>query len=93
VRLFKSDEIIPFRKKTPPGPKEKLSWLKKTVSSPFFYIAIFSLLLSFVISFFPARPLPLPRVGEIAAKDITSPLELTIEDVQATEKEEVRLKV
>ena len=86
LRLFKSDEIIPFRKKTPPGPKEKLSWLKKTVSSPFFYIAIFSLLLSFVISFFPARPLPLPRVGEIAAKDITSPLELTIEDVQATEK-------
>jgi len=36
LRLFKSDEIIPFRKKTPPGPKEKLSWLKKTVSSPFF---------------------------------------------------------
>ena len=86
LRLFKADEIIPFRKKTQPSPKGKFNWLKNIISSPFFYIAIFSVLLSFVISFFPARPLPLPRVGEIATKDIVSPIEITVEDVQATEK-------
>ncbi|MDD8021045.1 MAG: HDIG domain-containing protein [Acidobacteriota bacterium] len=86
LRLFKNDEIIPFRKKAPPDSKENLSWIKKVVSSPFFYITIFSLLLSFVISFFPARPLPQIKVGEIATKDITSPVEITVEDIQATEK-------
>jgi len=86
LRLFKADEIIPFRKKTQPSPKGKFNWIKNIISSPFFYIAIFSVLLSFVISFFPARPLPLPRVGEIATKDIVSPIEITVEDVQATEK-------
>jgi putative nucleotidyltransferase with HDIG domain len=69
-----------------PSSKEKYSWIKKIISSPFFYIIIFSLLLSFVISFFPARPLPLIKLGEIATKDIISPIEITVEDVQATEK-------
>jgi membrane-associated HD superfamily phosphohydrolase len=33
------------------------------------------------------------KVGEIASKDIVSPIEITVEDVQATEKEKAWLKI
>lgn len=86
LRLFKSDEIFPLRKKPESGRPEERTWIKKVISNPFFYIIFFSAIISFFISFFPTRPLPVIRVGEIASKDIISPIEITVEDTQATEK-------
>jgi hypothetical protein len=86
LRLFKSDEIFPLKKKPGSGRQEERLWVKKIIFNPFLYITIFSVIIAFVISFFPARPLPVIRVGEIAPKDIVSPIEITVEDAQATEK-------
>ncbi|MCX8161128.1 MAG: HDIG domain-containing protein [Candidatus Saccharicenans sp.] len=85
-RLFKSEEIFPPRKKKEAGVQEKVAWQKKIILSPIFYIIIFAAIISFFISYFPARPLPSIQPGEIASKDIISPLEITVEDSQATER-------
>lgn len=85
-RLFKSNEIFPLRKKPAPGQTAEISWLKKIIQNQFFYISIFSLLIAFFISYFPARPLPMIKLGEIAAKDIISPIDITVEDTAATER-------
>jgi len=83
LSLFKNNEIFPLKsKKKPPA----VPFLRNLFSSPIFYLVIFSVFISFSISFFPARPLPMIRVGEIATKDIISPLEITVEDSEATEK-------
>jgi hypothetical protein len=86
LRLFKSDEIFPSKSKPGQERQEEKSRLKIIITSPILYIIIFSAIIAFVISFFPARTLPIIRVGEIAPKDIVSPLEITVEDTQATEK-------
>ncbi len=83
LSLFKNSEIFPPRGKKK---QEKISFFKSIFSSPVFYIILFSAIISFSISFFPARPLPMIRVGEIATKDIVSPVEVTVEDAEATEK-------
>lgn len=85
-RLFKSEEIFPPRKKKEAGPQEKVAWHKKIIQSPIFYIIVFAAIISFFISYFPARPLPSIKPGEIASKDIISPLEITVEDSQATDR-------
>lgn len=83
LSLFKSSEIFPPRgkKKTQATPL-----LRKIFSNPFFYLVLFAVFISFSISFFPARPLPMIKVGEVATKDIVSPVEVTVEDTEATEK-------
>lgn len=85
-RLFKSDEISPQRKKNEVSPGEKIPWYRTVIQSPFFYIITFALIISFFISYFPARPLPSIKPGEIAGKDIISPVNITVEDSQATER-------
>lgn len=92
LRLFKSDEIFPLRKKPEAGQLPEKPALKRILTNPLVYIILFSALISFFISFFPTRPLPLIRVGEIAAKDIVSPIEITIEDTQATEKRKAQME-
>jgi len=86
LRLFKSDEIFPSKPKPGQDRQEERSRLKTIVTSPVLYIIIFSAIIAFFISFFPARTLPVIKAGEIAPKDIISPLEITVEDTQATEK-------
>ncbi|MCR4396367.1 MAG: hypothetical protein NUW07_06500, partial [Candidatus Saccharicenans sp.] len=85
-RLFKSDEIFPLRKKKESGQQEKISWFQQLLHSPYLYIVVFAAIIAFFISYFPARPLPSIKLGEIAAKDLISPLEITVEDSQATER-------
>jgi putative nucleotidyltransferase with HDIG domain len=86
LRLFKSDEIFPLRRKAEGKAQEKSSLLRKLFQNPVLYIFLFAAIIAFFISYFPARPLPQIRVGEIATKDIVSPVEITIEDVEATER-------
>jgi len=83
LSLFKNSEIFPPKGRPK---KEALSFLGSVLNNPIFYIILFALIISFSISFFPARPLPMIKVGEIATKDIVSPLEITVEDTEATEK-------
>jgi putative nucleotidyltransferase with HDIG domain len=86
LRLFKSDEILPLQKKMEKSEQKKKIQVGRIINSPVFYLILFSAIISFLISFFPTRPLPLIQVGEIATKDLVSPIELTVEDAQATEK-------
>ncbi|MBC7363173.1 MAG: HDIG domain-containing protein [Candidatus Aminicenantes bacterium] len=83
LSLFKGSNILPPKNRQK---KETASILGLVFSNPIFYIVLFSAIISFSLSFFPARPLPMIKVGEIATKDIISPLEITVEDVEATEK-------
>ncbi len=83
LSLFKNSEIFPPKGRPK---KEALSFLGSVLNNPIFYIILFALIISFSLSFFPARPLPMIKVGEIATKDIVSPLEITVEDTEATEK-------
>jgi hypothetical protein len=84
-RLFKGNTIFPRQKKPEAGAQGNKSWLKKLVQNPFFYVIIFAAVIAFFISYFPARPLPAIKLGDIATKDIISPVEITVEDIQATE--------
>ena len=89
IRLFKSSEPLPNKKKTPPSaaPKEKkpTQWLKLT-QSPFVYLFLFVLILAYFTSYLPSKSLPSPEAGEIASSDIIAPANLTIEDRETTEK-------
>lgn len=66
--------------------KEELNFWKKLGRNPFLYIIIFVCLLSYLISYLPSKSLSIPKEDEIATSDITAPLDLTIEDIDSTEK-------
>ncbi len=89
-RLFKSDEILPWRKKLENGKPEKVPFLKRILQHPLLYIIFFAAVIAFLTSYFPARPLPAIKVGEIATRDIISPITITIEDRQGTDERRER---
>jgi hypothetical protein len=65
--------------------KEQAIW-KQLFQSPFFFLFIFVLILAYFLSYVPSKSLPKLKEGEIASSDITSPLDLTIEDTETTAK-------
>ena len=92
IRLFRSSEPLPNKKKTPPSaaPKEKkpTQW-QKLAQSPFVYIFLFVLILAYFISYLPSKSLSSLNEGEIASSDIVAPANLTIEDTETTEKRKI----
>jgi cyclic-di-AMP phosphodiesterase PgpH len=69
-----------------PARKEKKSVWQILLQSPFFYLVVFVSALSFLLAYEPPRSLPKLEVGEIASTDLISPLDLSIEDTETTEK-------
>ncbi|MFZ2054156.1 MAG: HDIG domain-containing metalloprotein [Candidatus Aminicenantales bacterium] len=59
---------------------------RRIIRHPFFYLIIFVFVLAYFLSYVPSRSLPLIEEGEIAAADIVSPVDLTIEDTETTAK-------
>jgi hypothetical protein len=87
LKLFKGP--APRQKKNnvpqPLKKKEQAIW-KQLFQSPFFFLFIFVLILAYFLSYVPSKSLPKLKEGEIASSDITSPLDLTIEDTETTAK-------
>lgn len=64
----------------------KFEQIKKLITSPFFLLIIYTLIISYFISYVPSKSLPRLEVGQIALQDIMSPFTITIEDKETTEK-------
>ncbi len=67
-----------------PARKEKGHFWRRFFQSPFFFLAVFVLVLSYLLSYVPPRTLPKIEEGEIASTDIISPIDLSIEDAETT---------
>ncbi len=88
-KFFKSKEPqTPKQKKNAHLPEEgkKPKFWKKLIQSPFVYLFVFVLILSYFIAYLPSRSLPTDLLeGEIADSDIIAPEDLAIEDTETTE--------
>ena len=89
LNLFKNSEKHPKNGKhnsTPPEPTEQISTWKKVLHSPFLYLFITVFILASFLAYLPSTSLPIPNEGDIASSDIIAQVNLTIEDVETTEK-------
>jgi hypothetical protein len=85
LKLFKQPSSRPPKNGAAPEvEEEKPSFWRSLVQNPFFLMVAFVLILSYLISYTPARTLTRLDVGEIAPADIVSPLDLTVEDTETT---------
>lgn len=66
--------------------EEKTFSLKKIILSPFFFLIVYALIISYFISYVPSKSLPELEVGQIAPQDIMAPFDITIEDKETTEQ-------
>jgi membrane-associated HD superfamily phosphohydrolase len=90
LKLFKSDDASVPRTQNhaaPPGKNNKVRIGKNILSNPFIFLIVFVAVLSYFIAYLPSKSLPENLIeGEIATSDIAAPMDLTIEDVETTEK-------
>jgi len=90
LKLFKSEDASVSRTQNnsaPKGTKKKVSIWKNIISNPFVFLIVFVAILSYFIAYLPSKSLPENLTeGEIATLDIVAPMDLTIEDVETTEK-------
>lgn len=71
---------------TSPNNEEKPLRLKTLFLSPFFFLIVYALIISYFISYVPSKSLPELDVGQIAPQDIMAPFDITIEDKETTEQ-------
>jgi len=87
IKLFKGSEIQPPR---PPDDAEeddkKLGPLEKTVRGPWLFMLATVVVIALFLSYLPTRSLTPVKLGEIAPSDIAAPFDLTIEDLEETER-------
>lgn len=90
LKLFKKPGPLKPKNGAPPSAEKKkpAAW-RRIVLSPFFMLLIFVTVLSYFLSYVPSASLPDIKEGEIASADIISPLDLTIEDTETTEKRKI----
>jgi putative nucleotidyltransferase with HDIG domain len=85
LKLFKSPSSRQKNGEEEPAERiEKGHFGRRFVQSPFLYLVLFVLVLSYLLSYIPPRSLPRLAEGEIASADIISPTDLNIEDVETT---------
>jgi putative nucleotidyltransferase with HDIG domain len=89
IRLFKGSEIQPQR---PPAGKEKededkkLGPLERAIRGPWLFMLVTVVVIALFLSYLPTRSLPPVELGDIAPADIVAPFDLTIEDLEETER-------
>ncbi|MFO7734328.1 MAG: HDIG domain-containing protein [Candidatus Aminicenantes bacterium] len=87
IKLFRGSEIQPPR---PPDDAEeddkKLGLLEKTVRGPWLFMLATVVVIALFLSYLPSRSLTPVELGEIAPSDIVAPFDLTIEDLEETER-------
>lgn len=89
IKLFKTKEVPTKRipnNKTPLKNDEEPNFWQKLIKSPFLYLFVFVIALTYLASYVPSKSLPQLQVGDIASVDIEAPEELTLVDDVATEK-------
>jgi putative nucleotidyltransferase with HDIG domain len=90
LKFFKSDDAPAPRiqnDSAPKGTNNKIGVGKNIFSSPFIFLIVFVGILSYFIAYLPSRSLPENLTeGEIATSDVVAMMDLTIEDVETTEK-------
>jgi putative nucleotidyltransferase with HDIG domain len=90
LKLFKSEDPSAPRtpnNSAPSGKNNTVKIGKNILSNPFIILIVFVAVLSYFIAYLPSRSLPENLTeGEIATSDIVAPMDLTIEDVETTEK-------
>ena len=69
-----------------PPPKSAARLGTRFLSNPFIFLFFFVFVIAYFLSYAPTRTLPLLKPGDIAPSDIVSPLDLTIEDTETTQK-------
>jgi putative nucleotidyltransferase with HDIG domain len=90
LKLFKKPgPRKPKNGASPAAEQQKPAAWQGVVQNPFFMLVIFVLVLSYFLSYVPSASLPDVKEGEIAPADIISPLDLTIEDTETTEKRKI----
>ncbi len=87
LKLFKGPSSRPSKNGAAPAAnlEKRTPWLQ-IFQSPFFYLVIFVFILAYFLSYIPSTALPEAEEGAIATADIVSPIDLTIEDTETTEK-------
>lgn len=91
LKLFKKyrpafEEKQPPDKELRPQDKVKKSVLTLLGRQPFLFLFIFVLIIAYFLSYSPAHRLPLLKPGDIAPADVISPIDLTVEDTETTQK-------
>lgn len=89
LKLFKSPAIQSKKGQASasPAPKKRKMGLNEYVlENPFFFMLVFVFILAYFLTYLPSKSLPQIEAGEIASADIVSPVDLTIEDTETTEK-------
>jgi putative nucleotidyltransferase with HDIG domain len=90
LKLFKSDDApAPHTQNntTPQGKNKKDNVWKNVISNPFIFLILFVAIISYFIAYLPSQALTENLVeGDIATSDIVAPMDLTIEDIETTEK-------
>jgi hypothetical protein len=87
IRLFKGSEIHPHRAPAEPaGEEKKLTKAEKFLKSRWTFFGLIVLLLSVIQSSTPAKKVNRLNLGEIAPSDIVAPFDLTVQDLDATNR-------
>ncbi|OGD23584.1 MAG: hypothetical protein A2Y69_10000 [Candidatus Aminicenantes bacterium RBG_13_59_9] len=87
LKLFKSPSSRQKNgQEDEPAHKEKANVWRRLFQSPFLFLFLFVIVLSYFLSYTPPRTLPKLEEGAIASADIVSPIDLSIEDAETTAK-------
>jgi putative nucleotidyltransferase with HDIG domain len=87
IKLFKGSEIQPGKSPVEPAQEEKkLSPADKLLQSPWAFLFLIVTIVSFFLSSIPTRSLSTLALGEIAPADIVAPFDLTVQDLEATNR-------
>ncbi len=89
IKLFKKRASFPSEKEQEPESRAKKNNNKLRLAfwrQPYIFHLLFVLVIAYFLTYTPSRSLPLLKPGDIAPKDIVSPIDLTIEDSETTEK-------
>lgn len=85
IKLFKGPEVLGRKPQPPPPGKESPRGLpRRLLETPLPYFLLFVAAIGLLIAYFPTRQLAVIQEGAIATADITAPVDLTLEDQEAT---------
>ena len=87
IKLFKGAEIQPRRASEAPAEEEpELAPLKKILKSRWLFLFLTVLLVALFLSYIPKRSLTELALGEISPADIVAPYDLTVQDIEVTNR-------
>ncbi len=89
IKFFKAKEVPKKRtpNNKPPINKENGSnFWKQLIKSPFFYLFLFVLVITYLTSYIRSRSIPQLQPGEIALLDVEVPIDITLEDIETSDE-------